>query len=104
GVWARSTLVEAGGGLQAPGDSVHLTCHGHGSDFSRSAVLWYRQAAGASPEWLSYIRIQAVSDLAAALKGRAATSRDNSRAEASLSLRDLSLQDSGRYFCALRMF
>ncbi|GAB0199248.1 Ig heavy chain Mem5-like [Grus japonensis] len=100
GLWAQLRLVETGGGLRAPGDSVHLSCRGSGFSFGNSVVLWYRQAPGSSLEWVSFIWTSG--DLWAAVEGRDSASRDNSRSESSLSLRDLRPQDSARYFCAVR--
>ncbi|GAB0199253.1 Ig heavy chain Mem5-like [Grus japonensis] len=104
GLWAQLRLVETGGGLRAPGDSVHLSCRGSGFTFGNSVVLWYRQAPGSSLEWVSYISIYSgtTKKYGAAVEGRATASRNDSRSESSLSLRDLRPQDSARYFCAVR--
>ncbi|NXK47794.1 HV348 protein, partial [Chauna torquata] len=103
GVWAQWRLVEAGGGLQAPGGSVVLSCKGSGFSFGTYAVLWYRQAAGGSLEWVSYIdSSSSLINYGTAVKGRATASRDNSQAKASLSLHALLPQDSAHYFCAVR--
>ncbi|NXK49640.1 HV348 protein, partial [Chauna torquata] len=103
GVWAQWRLVEAGGGLQAPGGSVVLSCKGSGFSFGTYAVLWYRQAAGGSLEWVSYISSQSgtTKTYGAAVEGRATASRDNSLSEASLFLHHLHLEDSAHYFCAV---
>ncbi|XP_061876050.1 Ig heavy chain Mem5-like [Colius striatus] len=102
GVWAQLRLLEAGGGQRAPGDSVLLSCRGHGPDFGTSTVRWYRQAPGGSLEWVSLIHFDSsLIRYGAAVDGRATVSRDNSRSEASLSLRALSPGDSARYFCAV---
>ncbi|NWX55747.1 HV348 protein, partial [Promerops cafer] len=103
GLWAQLRLQEAGGGLRAPGDSVTLSCRGSGFTFKNRYVWWYRQAPGGSLEWVSFISSPRGStvDYRAAVKGRAKISRDNSRSEASLSLRPLQAQDSARYFCAV---
>ncbi|KAF1614413.1 Immunoglobulin heavy variable 3-30-5, partial [Eudyptes chrysolophus] len=63
---------------------------------------WYRQAAGGTLEWVSFISLLgAPKKYGEAVQGRATVSRDNSRSESSLSLRALHPQDSARYFCAV---
>ncbi|NXV39460.1 HV374 protein, partial [Rissa tridactyla] len=80
-------LVEAGGGLRVPGDSVHLTCRGSGFDFKYYYVYWYRQAPGGGLEWVSYInQDSSFTQFGQSVQGRATVSRDNSRSESSLSL------------------
>ncbi|NXI90359.1 HV348 protein, partial [Psophia crepitans] len=103
GLWAQVRLEESGGGLRAPGDSVTLSCRGSGFVFESASIRWYRQAAGSSPEWVSYIGNKAgtTKKYGSAVRVRAAVSRDNSRSRSSLSLRDLRPQDSARYFCAV---
>ncbi|NWT17541.1 HV01 protein, partial [Vireo altiloquus] len=101
GLWAQLRLQEAGGGLRAAGDSVTLSCRGSGVN-TLGAVWWYRQSAGGSLEWVSFIsRDSSVSKIEPALEGRALVSRDNSRSESSLSLWALGPRDSARYFCAI---
>ncbi|NXV24969.1 HV323 protein, partial [Cepphus grylle] len=75
------------GGLRAPGDSVLLSCRGSGFNFRTSAVWWYREAAGGGLEWVSYISASSgTTKYGLGVEGRATVSRDNSRAEAYLSL------------------
>uniref|UniRef100_A0A8B9ULU2 Ig-like domain-containing protein n=1 Tax=Anas zonorhyncha TaxID=75864 RepID=A0A8B9ULU2_9AVES len=103
GVWAELKLVESGGGLRAPGDSVHLSCQGSGFTFGNYHVLWYRQAPGGSLEWVSFISYDGSTvEYGKAVKGRASVSRDNSQSKSSLSLSSLVPQDSAQYFCAVR--
>ncbi|NXI33406.1 HV348 protein, partial [Sterrhoptilus dennistouni] len=103
GLWAQLRLQEAGGGLRAPGDSVTLSCRASGLTFRNYGIFWYRQAPGGSLEWISFISSPTgtTEEYGAAVQGRAKISRDNSRSEASLSLRPLRAQDSARYFCAV---
>ncbi|NXX49453.1 HV03 protein, partial [Tricholaema leucomelas] len=101
GVWAQLRLVEAGGGLRAPGDSVTLHCRGHGFD-NFGAVWWYRQTASGHLQWVSAMSSDSSIILfGKSVEGRAVASRDNSQTVTSLSLRALHPQDSGRYFCAV---
>ncbi|NWS78787.1 HVC33 protein, partial [Crotophaga sulcirostris] len=96
-------LMEDGGGLRVPGDSVLLSCRGSGFTFGNVRLWWYRQAPGARLEWVSFIKYDSsVIKFETSVQGRATASRDNSLSEASLSLRALNLQDSARYFCAVR--
>ncbi|KFQ30875.1 Ig heavy chain V-III region NIE, partial [Mesitornis unicolor] len=102
GVWAQLRLVETGGGLRAPGDSVLLSCRGSGFAFGSYRIWWYRQAPGGRPEWVSFLSYsESTKQYGAAVEGRAEVSRDNSRSESSLFLRALRPSDSARYFCAI---
>ncbi|NXV78279.1 HVC33 protein, partial [Atlantisia rogersi] len=96
-------LVESGGGLQEPGNSVKLTCHGSGFKFQSADIWWYRQAPGDKFEWVSYINNDRGTrkDYATAVKDRATASRDNSQSKSFLELQDLHPQDSARYFCGV---
>ncbi|XP_010177741.1 PREDICTED: uncharacterized protein LOC104536729 [Mesitornis unicolor] len=101
-VWAQLRLVETGGGLRAPGDSVLLSCRGSGFAFGSYRIWWYRQAPGGRPEWVSFLSYsESTKQYGAAVEGRAEVSRDNSRSESSLFLRALRPSDSARYFCAI---
>ncbi|NXK15417.1 HV335 protein, partial [Herpetotheres cachinnans] len=102
GVRAQPRLVEAGGGLRPPGGSVLLSCRGSGFQFGQFGIWWYRQAPGGRVEWVSVISHDSlVTKFGPAVEGRATASRDDSRSEASLTLRALRPQDSARYFCSV---
>ncbi|NWJ05890.1 HVM16 protein, partial [Crypturellus undulatus] len=95
-------LVETGGGLQASGDAVNLSCHGSGYSFGVFPLRWYWQSPGNRPEWISYISSDSsFVRYMPAVEGRATASRDNPRAEVFLALRALRPQDSARYLCAV---
>ncbi|NWV13612.1 HV01 protein, partial [Ptilonorhynchus violaceus] len=102
GLWAQIRLEETGGGQREFGESVLLLCRGSGFSFGFYDVYWYRQSPGGSLEWVSLISSSGTGTRhGTAVQGRAEISRDNSRSEAYLSLRDLRPQDSARYFCAV---
>ncbi|NXU59669.1 HV03 protein, partial [Turnix velox] len=103
GLWAQPRLLEAGGGLRAPGDSLLLSCTGEGFNFADYYVWWYRQAPGGSLEWVTYISAPSGREKSygPGVHGRAMVSRDNSQSRSSLSLRALQPRDSARYFCAV---
>ncbi|NWX47275.1 HV348 protein, partial [Steatornis caripensis] len=95
-------LVEAGGGLRAPGDSALLSCRGSGFVFEHHYLRWYRQAPGGTLEWVSWIsHFSSQIRFGQSVEGRATASRENSRSEASLRLYPLRHGDSARYFCAV---
>uniref|UniRef100_A0A672V2B0 Ig-like domain-containing protein n=1 Tax=Strigops habroptila TaxID=2489341 RepID=A0A672V2B0_STRHB len=96
-----SQLEETGGGLRAPGDSVQLSCRGSGFSFGTYFIWWYRQAPGGTLQWVSFTWSSGATEYAAAVKGRASASRDNSQSKSFLFLRALQPQDSARYFCAV---
>jgi len=102
GVCAQPRIVEAGGGLREPGESVSLFCQGSGSNFRSYHVFWYRQARRGHLEWLSYASsVSFYTSFSPKMEHRATASRDNDHAVASLSLRALRPHDSARYFCAI---
>uniref|UniRef100_A0A8V0ZY46 Ig-like domain-containing protein n=1 Tax=Gallus gallus TaxID=9031 RepID=A0A8V0ZY46_CHICK len=80
GVCAQLKLETSGGGVRAPGDSVHFSCQGSGFRFGSYAVLWYRQALGGRLEWLSYISSGSYTvRYSPDVEGRATVSRVDSR-------------------------
>ena len=95
-------LETSGGGVRAPGQSVHFSCQGSGFSFGSYAVLWYRQALGGHLEWLSYITSSSYISYSTDVKGRATVSRDNSQSVSYMSLRALRPHDSAHYLCAVR--
>uniref|UniRef100_G1NRS0 Ig-like domain-containing protein n=1 Tax=Meleagris gallopavo TaxID=9103 RepID=G1NRS0_MELGA len=102
GCGSREEVHTSGGGVQAPGESVRLSCQGSGFSFGSYLVLWYRQALGGRLEWLSFISAGSYTvRLSPDLEARATVSREDSRSVSSLSLHTLHPHDSAHYFCAV---
>uniref|UniRef100_G3UV16 Ig-like domain-containing protein n=1 Tax=Meleagris gallopavo TaxID=9103 RepID=G3UV16_MELGA len=94
----RWRLEASGGGVRAPGESVHLSCQGYG--LRLAGVWWYRQAPGGHLKWLSDISTSSYVRSSPEVEGRVKGSRDDSRSIISLSLHNLRPEDSAHYFCA----
>ncbi|CAM4629967.1 unnamed protein product [Lepidochelys olivacea] len=93
------TLVESGGGVKKPGDSLRLSCKASGFTFSSYSMNWVRQAPGKGLEWVAYIYSSSIyySD---SVKGRFTISRDDAKSELYLQMTGLKPEDTARYYCA----
>nr|NDP08401.1 immunoglobulin mu heavy chain [Bos taurus] len=99
GVLSQVQLRESGPSLVKPSQTLSLTCTVSGFSLSSYNVDWIRQAPGKAPECLGGIRIDGRTNYNAPLKSRLSITKDNSKSQVSLSLSNVTTEDTATYYC-----
>nr|NDP18584.1 immunoglobulin gamma heavy chain [Bos taurus] len=100
GVLSQVQLRESGPSLVKPSQTLSLTCTVSGFSLRSSSVNWVRQAPGKALEWLGYINGVVETEYNPALKSRLSITADKSESQVSLSLNNVTTEDTATYYCA----
>nr|NDP13912.1 immunoglobulin mu heavy chain [Bos taurus] len=100
GVLSQVQLRESGPSLVKPSQTLSLTCTVSGFSLSNYNVVWVRQAPGKALECLGGINYSGNTGYNPALKSRLSITKDNAKSPVSLSLSDVTTEDTATYYCA----
>nr|NDP18650.1 immunoglobulin gamma heavy chain [Bos taurus] len=100
GVLSQVQLRESGPSLVKPSQTLSLTCTVSGFSLTSYSVSWVRQAPGKALECLGGVSSGGVTGYNPGLKSRLTITKDNSKSQVSLSVSNVTPEDTATYYCA----
>uniref|UniRef100_A0A8C5SJH5 Ig-like domain-containing protein n=1 Tax=Laticauda laticaudata TaxID=8630 RepID=A0A8C5SJH5_LATLA len=99
-VHCKIQLVESGGEVRRPRESLSLSCQASRFTFSYYEMGWVRQAPGKDLEWVAFIYDDSSKKFYSdKVKRHFTISRDNSRSQLYLQMSSLKPEDTAIYYC-----
>nr|NDP12458.1 immunoglobulin mu heavy chain [Bos taurus] len=99
GVLSQVQLRESGPSLVKPSQTLSLTCTVSGFSLTAYGVDWVRQAPGKALEWVGGHSDGSSKYFNPLLKSRLSITKDNSKSQVSLSLSNITPEDTATYYC-----
>ena len=102
GVLSEVQLKESGPGLEAPSQTLSLTCSVSGFSITISPYCWawIRQPPGKGLLWLGEICYDGITYYSPTFKSRDSITRDTNKNQFSLQLSSVTPEDTAVYHCA----
>ncbi|KAF7234766.1 Ig heavy chain V region PJ14, partial [Varanus komodoensis] len=97
---SSETLIESGGGVKKPGETLQLTCTASGFSLTSYDINWFHQPPGKGLQWTGVIWRGGSIFYNSALQTRLTITRDVSKNQAYLQMSDLQPNDTVVYYCA----
>uniref|UniRef100_A0A8C5M6R3 Ig-like domain-containing protein n=1 Tax=Leptobrachium leishanense TaxID=445787 RepID=A0A8C5M6R3_9ANUR len=95
------SLVQSGNGIIKPTDALILVCKVDGYQITSGYWWsWIRQPTGKGLEWLGLIKSDGNTEYNSNFQSRISITRDTSKNEYSLHLKNMKTDDSAMYYCA----
>nr|NDP18776.1 immunoglobulin gamma heavy chain [Bos taurus] len=101
GVLSQVQLRESGPSLVKPSQTLSVTCTVSGFSLNSHDVVWVRQAPEKALEWVGGIGSSGSTGYNPTLKSRLSITKDNSKSQVSLSVSNVTPEDTATYYCAM---